>query len=197
MILGLVTGDPKLHHARDHYQPLKSCLRRTHWNTNDIATLKNAIGSIKSNVGNRERDSKDMAERYISCWDARCKGVFAVPRSVEYLDPLQLKVRMDLGVETTAGDKLAVKLWLNRDPPNTRFRGVFEYLMRGLRPNQWPTDWVPAIWDVRRGNILQNFPVRDEIPMMVSGQAKLFQHYWDQFTDDAETTRRKRLEGMA
>ena len=172
--------DPDGWAGRDFYGELRTTLRQTHWLTNDIRTFEDAVEPLlqrQRQVGKREH-YRAIGKAYINYWKKWDAQLFKADEAVIHLANLPIRVHVELGMQRR-GDDLALKLWFNAPHPTRGFRQAIRYLTeQGRQQAEWHQDWKPAIWDVRREEILPDVSVPKDLGRALQGQAGAFVEIW-------------------
>ncbi len=174
----MMLSDPGGYRSRDYYHGLRNTLRRTHWKTNNIETFVNALDPL---LGNQRQTGKrqhyeTIALAYIDFWKRFEGRSFAVSGTIYDLAGLRINMSLDIGMRFR-GDEVALKLWLNAQPPKRTYRQAVQFLI-GKAEFDWPANWASGIWDVRRQAILPTVKLPRDFAIAIEGQAAAFQQTW-------------------
>ena len=172
--------NPEGYRQRDYYFMVRNGIRRTHWATNDIETLREAYTDFSHNARNlkKREDSVEVAEHYIEYWDKEAETLFQVPPQEVEFEGLTLRISADLGMVTKRGDQLALKMWFKKPKPQRAYRQAFQWLSANLRPVGWDSEWQPALWDVRRKTVLSSIKLPRDMHLNLQGDAAAFLAMW-------------------
>ena len=158
---------------------IRVCWRRAITTGSSANTFKRPIGVRMISKG-----------QYISYWDLQGRSYFSVPGEWVDFEGLQIRVNANLGMETTNRERYALKWWLNANRPTMTYRRFFTLLMRMLKPGVWEDGWIPALWDVRQGDILPPVEPTGADVLVVNAAASTFASYWNRIEEQAERGRR-------
>ena len=160
------------------------------WRSDDIETLRNASWEFRTKNADKIRNLNLVKGQYISYWDLQGRSYFSVPGEWVDFEGLQIRVNANLGMETTNRERYALKWWLNANRPTMTYRRFFTLLMRMLKPGVWEDGWIPALWDVRQGDILPPVEPTGADVLVVNAAASTFASYWNRIEEQAERGRR-------
>ena len=167
---------------RDYYRGIRDSMKTTHWQTNELDAFKRASGHfpIKSTELSKIENYEQISKGYIGFVEKSVERVFELPSATEKFANLLLRITLDVGIETLAGEKFALKLWYPSKGPTRLYRQGFEHLASELGSEVWDDDVRPAILDVRRGKILNPIKPPRDIDLSLRGQAAAFEAIWNQ-----------------
>ena len=174
----MMLSDPSGYHRRDYYHGLRNTLRRTHWKTDNIETFVNALDPLldsQRQAGKRQH-YETISRAYIEFWERSEGRYFAVSGTIYDLAGLRINMSPDIGMRFR-GDDMALKLWLNAQPPKRTYRQAVQFLL-GEAEFDWPANWVSGIWDVRRQAIMPPVKLPRDFAIAIEGQAAAFQQTW-------------------
>ena len=173
----IMASDPQGYRGRDYYLQLRNLLRQTHWQTDDIDTFEDALGYLIADTRHDKREHYDAIGRaYVDFWRRRQASCFEVPPSTVQIAGLSVRVSLEIGMKYSGND-LALKIWWNAPRPKKAFRQAAQFLTE-LASADWPAHWTPALWDVRREEILPPLRIPRDFAFAVEGQAMAFQQIW-------------------
>lgn len=176
----LFRSDPDSYAGRDYYFDLRNTLRKTHWQpgASKIESFEAALDGLltrASKVKGRADHYKAISEAYIAFWKKRDAQFFPVaPTNIELVG-LSIHVTAEVGMRYDSNN-LALKLLLAAPKQTRHFRQVIQFLSDEAfedRPNL-----QPAMWDVRRGEILPRVPIPKDFRLALEGDAMAFQQIW-------------------
>lgn len=179
-------SDPDGYRRRDYYNDLRNILTQTHWQTDDIGVLESAVETFiaKQKDDQKKAHFRDIAEAYIRFWKRQDASLFEVPSVEVDVAELTIRVRPEVGMRTEDGDEFALKLWFNSPRLTRQYRQANTYLMEQAQGIEWPSDWRPALWDVRRENIPPPATVARDFVLGLEGQAAAFLGIWNRLADE-------------
>ena len=111
--------------------------------------------------------------------EKQVENVFDLPTATENFANLILKISLDVGVETTYGERLALKLWYPSKGPTRLYRQGFEHLTTAVAFDLWDQGVKPAILDTRRSRILKAIKPPKDVELSLRGQAAAFEAIWN------------------
>ncbi len=181
-------GDPESYYKRDFYYELRNTLRKTHWrpgggSLDAFEASLNELFEKADRVKGRQAHYKAVSAAYINYWKKRDAQFFEVAPSDIDLAGLTIHVTAEVGMRYD-GNNLALKLILTAPKPTKHFRQVIQLLSDEAFRNR--PNIQPAIWDVRRGEILQRVPVPNQFRLALEGDALYFRHMWEGMDQEAE-----------
>ncbi len=176
----LFRSDPESYTGRDYYFDLRNTLRKTHWQpgAGSIEAFEAALDTLLAKadkVKGRADHYEAISEAYITFWKKQDAQFFPVAPSNVELAGLSIHVTAEVGMRYD-GNNLALKLILTAPKQTRHFRQVIQFLSDEAflnRPNL-----QPAIWDVRRGEILPRVPIPKDFRLALEGDAAAFRHMW-------------------
>ena len=174
-------ASPEGYKNRAYYMAFRNTLRRTHWSTNDPSDFNYAVDEMVAGLkrDNQQQHYRDLSQAYLKFWanqpDAQ---FFQVPQAKLEIAGLVILVNPEVGLRRH-GDVLALKLWLNAPRPKKQFRQAIQYLMEKAQQGGWDREFQPALWDVRRGEIMPRPSVARDFSWNIRGQAAAFREMWD------------------
>ena len=184
--------DPKGYLQRSYYWALLNTLRQTHWNTHDLSDFKIALEETLERLPNtkgkesRKDHYNKIGQAYLEFWykqqDAQ---FFKIPPARIEIQGLTILVNPEVGLRRH-GDELALKLWLSSPRPNLGFRQAIQYLMAEAQSQGWERHLQPALWDVRRKEILPNVRLARGFERVIRSQAAAFRVHWDALGTEEE-----------
>lgn len=171
--------NPRGYRERDYYRDFRNTLRTDHWKTNDINIFANALGPLVSKQSNISKAEHflTLGESYIDFWTQQDAEFFKVPESSIEIAGLRIRVTPEVGMRIN-GQNFVLKLWLNSPKAKRQYRQAIQFMTTLDINKSWQTDWQPALWDVRRMEILSSVPVPKEFVSALEGQAAAFQQMW-------------------
>ncbi len=173
--------DPDGYRQRDYYWALRNTLSHTHWNTNDLSDFENAFEEMLSRQvkPDRKENYQEVGQAYLRFWTKqRDAQFFKVPPGSIEIAGLTVLINPEVGMRRP-GDVLALKLWLSAPVPKRSFRQAIQYLMSEAQFRGWQKDLTPALWDVRREEIMPPVKVPRDFDLVIKGQAAAFKQQWD------------------
>jgi hypothetical protein len=174
----LYRSDPKSYGARDYYFELRNTLRKTHWlgEDNGLGAFEAAVESMLSRlkVKGKADHYKVISAAYIEFWKERGAQFFRIPPASVDLAGLPINVSAEVGMRYD-GNNLALKIVFTAPKPTRHFRQVIQFLSDEAFENR---SIQPAIWDVRRGEILPRVPTPRDFRLALEGDAMAFQQIW-------------------
>ena len=174
-------ANPEGYKQRDYYWAFRNTLKRTHWTTNDPFDFDFAVGGMVEGL-NRDHQRQHyevLSQAYLDFWGSQPDAQFfsVLPTRLE-IAGLVILVNPEVGLRRH-GDTLALKLWLNAPRPKKQFRQALQYLMEEAQERGWDRELQPALWDVRRGEIMPRPSVARDFSWNIRGQAAAFREMWD------------------
>ena len=178
--------DPKGYPQRAYYWALLNTLRQTHWNTKDLSDFENALEEMLERLPNKKgKESRrenylKVSRSYLTYWAEQEEAqFFKVPPGKLEMQGLTILVNPEVGLRRH-GDELALKLWLSAPRPNLAFRQAIPYLMAEAQNQGWQRRLQPALWDVRRRELLPAVRLAKGFERVIRSQAAAFRVHWDE-----------------
>lgn len=128
----------------------------------------------RQKVRGRAEHYKAISDAYLDFWKKRDAQFFRIPSHDTDLAGLTIHVTAEVGMRYD-GNNLALKIVFTAPKPTRHFRQVIQFLSDEAyedRPLQ------PAIWDVRRQEILPRVPTPRDFRLALEGDAMAFQQIW-------------------
>ena len=180
-----IASDWRESQKRNFYGRLSMEMRRCHWETDDLQTLKDRLAS-PSFIGGlpvrKQRAYQTILNVYVDYMERRGGSLFRVPRVSLNIGGLTVVVNPEFGIRTGL-DNETLKLWFNLEPPSRQARQVLLHLMHlaRLQSGEWQDSWNVGIFDVRRGTVLPPIRVRstDDLQLSLEAQASAFLLLWN------------------
>lgn len=166
---------------RAYYYALLNTLSHTHWYTKDIADFENERDAMLAHVStpHRVENYRKVSEAYISFWHKQQDAqFFRIPVAEIEIAGLTILINPEVGLRRH-GDELVLKLWLSALPPKRSYRQAVQYLMEQAQRQGWQQHSEPALWDVRREEIMPHVRTPRDFAMNILGQAAAFRQMWD------------------
>jgi hypothetical protein len=174
----LYRSDPTSYAQRDYYFDLRNTLRKTHWQpgSHGLEAFEAAIDPMvaRQKARGKAEHYRVISAAYLDFWQKRDAQFFAIPPSHVDLAGLAINVTAEIGMKY-GGDNLALKLVLTAPKPTRHFRQVIQFLSDEAYENR---AFQPAIWDVRRHEILPRVPTPRDFRLALEGDAMAFQQIW-------------------
>ena len=184
--------DPDGYRKRNYYWAVRNTLSRTHWSTNDLSDFENAQEEMLSKLPykkgkhSRNENYQVVSRAYLKFWSKQQDAqFFKIPRGSVQIAGLTILVNPEVGMRRR-GDELALKLWFSVPRPKRAFRQAIQYLMSEAQHQGWQRHLQPALWDLRREEILPNVPLPKDFDWVIRGQASAFREMWDGFGPQEE-----------
>lgn len=184
--------DPKGYPARSYYWALLNTFKQTHWNTHDVTDFETAFPAMieklpeKKGKESRKDHYQKIGKAYLEFWSSQQDPqFFKVPPTRIEIHGLNILVNPEVGLKRY-GDELALKLWLAAQGPNLAYRQAIQYLMTEAQNQGWEQHLQPAIWDVRRKQILPNVRLARGFERVIRSQAAAFRVHWDDLGTEDE-----------
>ena len=154
--------NPKDYPQRSYYWALLNTFRQTHWKTHDLSdfeiALEETLERLPTTKGKESRKDhyNKIGQAYLEFWSKQQDAqFFKIPQARIEIQGLTILVNPEVGLRRH-GDELALKLWLSSPRPNLGFRQAIQHLMAEAQSQGWERHLQPALWDVRRKEILPN-----------------------------------------
>ena len=177
--------DPKGYPQRSYYWALLNTLKQTHWSTHDLSDFEIALEETLEKLPNTKgkESRKDhyhkIGQAYLKFWSEQQDAqFFKIPPTRIEIQGLTILVNPEVGLRRH-GDELALKLWLSSPRPNLAFRQAIQHLMAEAQSQGWERHLQPALWDVRRKEILPNVRLARGFERVIRSQAAAFRIHWD------------------
>ena len=183
-------ANPEGYKQRDYYWAFRNTLRRTHWNTNDITDFAYASEEMlaKLNRDHQKDNYKAISQAYLEFWSKQTDAqMFKVSQGKLEIAGLGILINPEVGLRRY-GDNLALKLWFAAPKPKQQFRQAIQYLMEEAQEHGWHQELQPALWDIRRGEILPRPRMARDFAWNIRGQAAAFCEMWDNLGPSQEIT---------
>ena len=184
--------DPRGYPQRSYYWALLNTLRQTHWNTHDLSDFEIALEETLERLPNTKgkESRKDhyhkIGQAYLKFWSEQQDAqFFKIPPTRIEIQGLTILVNPEVGLRRH-GDELALKLWLSSPRPNRAFRQAIQHLMAEAQSQGWERHLQPALWDVRRKEILPNVRLARGFERVIRSQAAAFRVHWDALGTEEE-----------
>lgn len=177
---------PNDYNQRAYYWALRNTLSQTHWRSNDLSDFSDAVEGMLSKLTaeHRRENYRKVSEAYLSFWakqeDAQ---FFRIQAGRIEIAGLTILINPEIGLRRY-GDNLALKLWFSAPPPKRSYRQAIQYLMSEAQQRGWQRDIQPALWDVRREEIMPSVPIAKDFPLVIRGQAAAFREMWGAAGED-------------
>ncbi len=177
-------SDPRGYGGRDYYMNFRNALKRTHWRTDDIVSFEAELDSLVAEQRNEKKQEhyRELGEAYINFWKKHDAQFFEVPKASLTVAGLNIRVVTEVGMRYS-GENLALKLLMTAPRPTRQFRQAVQHI---TAQSDQPPDLQPAMWDVRREEILQPVSIPRDFQIMLEGQAVAFQQIWDRLGTEEE-----------
>ena len=173
--------DREHYRRRAYYYALLNTLSHTHWHTKDIVDFENERDSMIAQVSipHRAENYRRVSEAYVLFWNKQQDAqYFRVPIAEIDIAGLTILINPEVGLRRR-GDELVLKLWFPALPPKRSYRQALQYLMEQAQRQGWQQHSEPAIWDVRREEIMPHVRLPRDFAMNVLGQAAAFREMWN------------------
>ena len=184
----LQQATPDHYMGRDYYGALRNMLKVSHWRTNNIEIVGDALGPVSKKQKSPAKRSQylETGRSYMDYWSDQNATYFPIPPVVISIADLNIRVRPEVGMRTD-NDNLVLKLWFNQPRPKRAYRQAIQHMMDlAASDSSWRESWQPAIWDVRRKSVLQPIRLPRDFTSAIEGQAASFRHIWDSFDKEID-----------
>ena len=173
--------NPQGYVFRDYYRVMRDTMRSTHWRTGDLGAFKNANESwpITSTETSKIEAYRQISSGYIRFIEKHADHTFDLSMATEKFANLILRLSLDVGVVTTGGERLALKLWYPSKGPTRLYRQGFEHLTTVVASDSWGEGVKPAILDTRRSRVLKAMKPPKDVELSLRGQAAAFEAIWN------------------
>lgn len=171
---------PNEYNHRAYYWALRNTLSQTHWKSNDLSDFSDAVEGMLSNIKKEHRveNYRKVSEAYLSFWTKQGDAqFFKIPTERIEIAGLTILINPEIGLRRP-GDNLALKVWFSAPKPKRSYRQAIQYLMNEAQQHGWQPGVQPALWDVRREEIMPSVPIAKDFPLVIRGQAAAFREMW-------------------
>lgn len=169
---------------RAYYGVFRNTLIQTHWATNELSDFEGAVSGMvkKLKRAHQQENYETVSEAYIR-YCKRQDGIqfFRIPPATLDISGLRILVNPDIGMRRI-GDTFALKLWWTAKRPKRSYRQAIQHLMTLAQNDGWQAGAIPALWDVRREEIMHVVPIPKDFEMVIVGEAAAFKAMWDNAT---------------
>lgn len=179
--------DPKGYAGRDYYGEFRNVIRTNHWLRGDLTTLPSALDNLidAQKDSNKAENLSELRNGYLGRFTEPNVSVFLVQRAELEIAGLTINITPEIGMKVD-DDTYVLKMWMNRPEPKRLYRQAIQYLLQEGRGSNWQSDWQPAIWNVRKDQLLDPLRLPNDIRLSIRAAAVGLQDVWEQLGGEVQ-----------